>query len=552
MSKRILGATIGQCIHVAGVLNFLRVARECGHETGFLGAAVPVAELVKAAREQRPDVLAVGYRLTAEVVRGLLDEFRAALDAAGIVGMELVFGGTPPVAEVARQTGLFAAVFGGDEEPDEVISYLRGIPLDSAETRHPGTLVERISVRAPMPILRHHFGLPSLQDTVRGAHELAMAGILDVLSIGPDQNAQECFFRPDEMKASQDGAGGVPLRRAEELTALYEATRCGNFPLLRVYAGTRDLMQWGEMAQRTIHNAWAAIPLFWYSILDGRSQRPVREAIRENQQAIRWHAERGIPVEVNDPHHWSLRDAPDVIAVADAYLSAYNAKAMGVKDYVAQFMWNTPPSTSPAMDLAKMLAKWDLIATLEDCSFAVIRECRCGLASLSAKPDVAKGQLAASTMLSLALNPHIIHVVGFCEGDHAATPADIIESCGIVRGVLRNAASGLPDMATDPAVQGRRTELVHEAQVLLETIRRLGAGSSDPLSDPAVLARAVHLGIMDAPHLAGNAEGRGAVRVSMQDGKCVAVDADGNPLSEDQRLAELMEKDEVEKREAVG
>lgn len=59
------------------------------------------------------------------------------------------------------------------------------------------------------------------------------------------------------------------------------------------------------------------------------------------------HGERNIPVEVNDPHHWSLRDAHDAIGVADAYLVAYNAKQMGVKDYVAQYMLNVPALISP-------------------------------------------------------------------------------------------------------------------------------------------------------------------------------------------------------------
>jgi hypothetical protein len=64
----------------------------------------------------------------------------------------------------------------------------------------------------------------------------------------------------------------------------------------------------------------------------------------------------GIPVELNEPHHWGMRDAPDVICVVSAYLSAYNARAFGVRDYLAQLMFNSPPGLSDAMDLAKMLA----------------------------------------------------------------------------------------------------------------------------------------------------------------------------------------------------
>jgi hypothetical protein len=41
---------------------------------------------------------------------------------------------------------------------------------------------------------------------------------------------------------------------------------------------------------------------------------------------MRWHAEHGIPVEMNESHHWSLRDSPDSVAVVAAYLAAYNAR----------------------------------------------------------------------------------------------------------------------------------------------------------------------------------------------------------------------------------
>ncbi|MGE5549810.1 MAG: cobalamin B12-binding domain-containing protein [Bacteroidota bacterium] len=539
--KRILGAALAPCVHVTGLLNFLRLARECGHETEFLGAAVSVPEIVRAAQEYAPDMLAVGYRLTPAPARAILAELRDALCEAGLAGLEMAFGGTPPVAAIARESGLFAAVFSGEEDPSEVVAFLRGARGETPAAIHPQTLLERIESRAPYPILRHHFGLPSLAETIHGAEELARAEVLDVISIGPDQNAQESFFRAAEMDPRRDGAGGVPLRREGDLAAIYEATRRGNFPMLRIYAGTRDLLRWAELAQRTLKNAWAAVPLFWYSRLDGRSSRTLVEAIDENRRTIAWHAERGLPVEVNDPHQWSLRDAPDVIAVAAAYLSAYNAKALGVETYVAQFMWNTPPAMTPSMDLAKMLATLDLIRTLEGPAFRIVRECRAGLASLSPDPAVAKGQLAASTMLSMALKPQIIHVVAYCEADHAATPPEIIESCRIVRGVLKNTLFGSPDYTLDETVQRRRRELVKEAEVLLSALWDLGKGVKDPLADPPTLARAVRLGLLDAPHLAGNPEGRGAIRTRIVNGACRAVDEQGEPQSEKQRLKRLGE-----------
>jgi hypothetical protein len=269
------------------------------------------------------------------------------------------------------------------------------------------------------------------------------------------------------MDPALDGAGGVPIRTREDLIRIYEASRTGNYPLLRIYSGTRDLIKWAEMALETINNAWAAIPLCWYNALDGRSTRAPEEAIAQNQAAMRWYAERGIPVEVNEAHHWSMRDAHDTLSVVMAYLAAYNARAMGVKHYIAQYMFNSPPSMYGSMDLAKMLAQMEMIESLHGDEFVSMRQVRAGLLHFSPDLQTAKGQLAASTVLALALQPHIIHVVGFCEGDHAATADDVIESCQIVRGVLRNCLFGMPEMGADPKVQERKQELIAEAEVLL-------------------------------------------------------------------------------------
>ena len=474
--KKIIAATLGNCVHVAGVANFLRLAEACGYQTSFLGIGVRPQEIIGALREVEPDYLALSYRLTPEVAVGLFADFKNALIETGLTGQKIIFGGTPPVAKVAEESGLFTRVFSGEEAESAIIAFLHGKAEGEETVAFGQTLVVRVDRQKPYPLLRHHFGLPSLEETIAGVDRLATAGVLDVISLGPDQNAQESFFRPEEMDPAQDGAGGVPLRREEDLAALYRASRRGNFPLLRCYSGTRDLIRWGELTARTIKNAWGAVPLFWYNRLDGRSNRPLQEAIAENQQAMAWYAAQGIPVEVNEAHHWSLRGAPDSVAVAAFYLAAYNAKKAGVRDYVAQLMLNTPPGTSGAMDLGKCLAKIALIERLAGPDFRIHRQIRAGLASLSVKPAVAKGQLAASTLMGLALKPEIIHVVAFCEADHAATPDEIIESCGIVQGVLKNSIFDAPDLAADPAVQARRDKLIGEAELLLETIQAGQAG----------------------------------------------------------------------------
>ncbi len=538
----IAASSMGDCIHLAGVLNFLRLAESCGYRTVLLGQALSPEEIVEKARELKPDILAIGYRLSPGPARRLLERLEASLDASGF-HPRLVFGGTPPVAEVARANGLFEAVFSGLEDIDDVVAYLKGQKTARDERDYPSSLVERIRWKEPYPLIRHHFGLPSLEDTVDGVRKISEARVLDVISLGPDQNAQESFFRPEEMDPDQDGAGGVPVRTACDFRRLYEASRCGNFPLMRCYSGTRDVLRFAELLKETINNAWAAIPLFWYNVLDKRGPRGVEESIREAQAAMRWHAERGIPVEVNEAHHWSLRDAPDSVAVAAAFLAAYNAKRAGVRDYVAQFMWNTPPGTSAVMDTGKMLAKLELIEALADDDFRIWKQVRAGLSSFPADLALAKGHLGSSTLVSMNLKPHIVHVVGFCEGHHAATAEDVIESAKIARGVIRNCLDGMPDMTRDARVQERKEELLEESRVILNALKEIApSGVEDPWSDPHTLAKSVELGIMDAPQLRGNPAAKGVVVTRIVGGSCRAVDpATGRPIDEEERIGRILE-----------
>lgn len=530
-ARRILAAALGSCVHVAGVHNFLRQARAAGYVTTFLGPAVSVGRLVEEIERQRPDIVAISYRLTPEAAEQLLGELVARLRERGLTEREFIFGGTAPVVAAAERTGLFRVCFSGDDD-DAVRAYLHGIPADECEAIWPSDLLARLAEVSPRPLLRHHFGRPSLPETVAGVHAIAEARAIDIISIGPDQNAQASFFRPEDQDPLEDGAGGVPLRTPDDLRALSAAAAAGNHPLLRCYAGTRDLLDWAPMLVETIGNAWAAIPLCWYSELDGRSDRPLAAAIRENQQAMRWHAERGIPVEVNEAHHWGLRGAHDAVTVAAHYLAAYSARQAGVRTYVAQFMLNTPVGTSYPMDLAKFLAVIDLLAELEGDDFRILRQIRTGLTSLATDPAVAKGQLISSLQLGLQLDPHIVHIVGFSEADHAATADEVIEAGRMAQGLLRGTGAGLPRADGDPTVARRRQALVAEAKVLLAAIERLGS-----LVDPETLAAAVRIGLLDAPQLAGRPGAAGRLRTELIEGAWQAVEADGRVLTEQERIA---------------
>ncbi|MCU0503574.1 MAG: methionine synthase [Anaerolineae bacterium] len=547
--KTVVAAALGECVHVAGVMNFLRLAEAAGWQTVFLGPAASIGRVLEAAQAHGASLVGVSYRLTPETGERLLVEFAEAADDMRSAGVRFAFGGTPPVAGRAAAIGFFERVFDGSESTEDVLAYLRGWSGSAAEMTYPQMLVERIAWKSPYPLLRHHFGLPTVDLTRQGIAQIADARVLDVISLGVDQDAQENFFRPERQDPRRTGAGGVPVRNADDYRLLHAASRRGNQPLMRTYSGTDDFIRLAEMYVETINIAWAAVPLFWFNAMDGRGPHDLESSIREHQQLIAWYGARGIPVELNEPHHWGMRDAPDVVFVVAACLSAYNARAFGVRDYIAQMMFNSPPGLSDAMDLAKMLAVLEMIALVVsseqgargESRFNVYRQTRVGLLSHPLDPEAARGHLAAATYLQMALKPHIVHVVGHTEAHHAATAEDVIAACRIARRVIENAVAGAPDMTADPRVQARKQELIAEAELTLNAIRALAKPDvPDPLTDPATLARAVANGILDAPHLRNNryACGRVVTRIDAR-GACVAVDAAGRPVSETDRLAKL-------------
>lgn len=535
--KKILGASIGNCVHVGGLFHFMKLAETEGFSTIFLGPAVPLLRLIEEIKNHEPNIVALSYRLTAENGKSLFTQLDEMIKKNDFKNVQFIFGGTKPVAEVAQTFKFFDKVFFGDESLNEIKTYLRGKEVGDKKELFPQNLIERIKNKYPYPLIRHHFGRPSVEETILGAKKISEAEVLDVLSLGTDQNAQEHFFHPHDMIPSLDGAGGVPVRKKEDLIEIYKASRCGNYPLVRCYSGTRELQQWAEMSVETINNAWAAIPLTWYSVMDGRSKRSLKDTITENQSVIKWYAQKGIPVEINESHQWSLRDAHDSLAVTMAYIAAYNAKALGVKNYVSQYMFNTPPGTSPKMDLAKMLAKQELIHSLHDNNFQSFTEVRAGIAHFSSDPLMAKGQLAASAVISLSLKPHILHVVGFSEGDHAILPEELIESCKIIHGVLYNCLNDLPDYSSDKEIISRKEELINEARTLINAIKNSASKNvNDPLTDPETLADAIKSGLLDTPHFNGNPHLCGNIFTQLIGGAWYAVEqSSGKILYEEQR-----------------
>lgn len=543
---RILGASVAGCVHVAGILKFLQTAKDEGFTTSFAGSALEIDNLILKVNEFNPDILGISYRLSPEsaiiAFKELIKKLQENTDKEKII---LVLGTTKSVSNALDEAGIsnnFSRIFTGGESQKEVSDFLKGHKFENyRENIPPQLLLGRIKYKEPFPLLRHHYGRPDFDETVQGIKEIAESGVLDVISLGPDQNTQEFFFHPEKMKENLNGAGGVPIRSRDDLKKLRKAAKTGNFPIMRCYSGTNDIISFAQILHETIENAWCAVPLFWYNELDNRSMRKLESAIRENQEVMKWHADRGIPVEVNESHHWSLRYASDSIAVAAAYLAAYNAKKMGVKNYVAQYMFNTPPETDFSMDMAKMLAKIELIESLHDDKFNSVRETRTGLFSMTSNLFKNKGQLASSTYLQMQLKPQVVHVVAACESEYAAKPDDIIESCFIVSRVIENILEGSPKMSVEGNISERKRELINDAKEILNCIKKLDCYNrfEDPLTEPEVIGKAVRKGILDAPHLKGVPAAKGKIKTGFINGACVSVDEEGKILSEKERLKNI-------------
>ncbi len=539
--KTVVAAALGECVHVAGVMNFLRVAEEAGWRTIFLGPSVPIAKVIAAAERENADLVAVSYRLTPDTGERLLGEFAESADDLRNRGVRFAFGGTPPIASRAQALGFFERTFEGGESAETVLAYLKGQSVFSqSETDFPQNTIARILWKSPYPLLRHHFGLPTMEATRTGITEIAEGQAIDVISLGIDQDAQENFFNPEKQDPRRRGAGGVPVRSADDYRELYAASRFGNYPLMRTYSGTDDFIDLAELYVDTIQNAWCAIPLFWFNQMDGRGPWDLAGSIREHQNVMEWYGRRNIPVELNEPHHWGMRDAPDVVFVVSAFLAAYNAKYFGVSDYIVQLMFNSPPGLSDAMDLAKMLAILELISPLADQDFRIWRQTRTGLLSYPLDIDSARAHLVASIYLQMSIKPHIVHIVGHTEADHAATAKDIIQASKLAHRAIDNALAGQPDMRADPLVQERQKQLVEESNITIQSIHALGSpGVSDPLIDPTTLSNAVEKGILDAPQLRNNPFARGKIKTRVIKGACTAIDASGRQVSENERIANL-------------
>ena len=93
-------------------------------------------------------------------------------------------------------------------------------------------------------------------------------------------------------------------------------------------------------------------------------------------------------------------------------------------------------------------------------------------------------------------------------------------------------------MKLDHRVQERKKQLVGDAKLILQKIKELDRDSSfdDPLTAPEIIAKAIKLGILDAPHLHGVEAASGKIRTMFVEGANFAIDGEGKVLAEKERL----------------
>lgn len=111
----------------------------------------------------------------------------------------------------------------------------------------------------------------------------------------------------------------------------------------------------------------------------------------------------------------------------------------------------------------------------------------------------------------------------------------------MARKTIENAMEGQIDPLLDPAIRKRVDYLVEQVKITLKAIAGLApAGVEDPLTDAATLAKAVSVGILDAPQLRNNPFARGKNRTGIINGASKELDEQGRHLTEEHRLASFI------------
>ncbi len=168
--KTVVAAALGECVHVAGVSNFLRLAEAAGWRTVFLGRRCRLKQVLQAARQDKADLVGVSYRLTPETGERLLGEFAEAADELRSAGRALCLWRHAAGGRARPAPGFLRAGLRRQRAAEAVLAYLKGQAAGgNSEDRFPPNHGRTHPLESrPIPLLRHHFGLPTLEATLDG------------------------------------------------------------------------------------------------------------------------------------------------------------------------------------------------------------------------------------------------------------------------------------------------------------------------------------------------------------------------------------------------
>jgi len=561
MQEIFVGLTLGNDPHTVGIHKAGKIARSAGIGYQIIPPATSDADKLRILKEQDPLFIGLSYRLSPEIALMELRRFLNKMTNVGLIDRaerRIGFAALPATLKAVQTSGLqdqYGLVLIGsntsfrdnilgvldfldvksyerraeilvpllqESEPEKIpeldqiasrvidtYSYFAESPLAKPSLQAIKSLPKRIE-EAQIPVIRTHFGIPSasIQPTVEGIEKIALNGAVDEISLGSSDLSQRYFGDPKAFE-NQNNDGGVPYKTKEDLQKLYLATRRGNFPSIKPYAHVVNLKEFIDdcLEIGMLIGAHQAVPLFWFCELDGRGPLSVRDALQEHSEAVAYLALKNIPVEMNDPNQWSSRYVHDTLFVVDYALIAAVMFTAGVKDMILQCQFNKPAETGDFADLGKMSAARDIVERIRPHRHQarVYLETRSGIEHFSTDLETAKLQLARTTLLQMVLSPSMIHLVSYCEANHAATAEDVIESSMLVRRAVRLFNENEPDLKKymdHPIVLQRKEHLLGEAQYVLTRIAALSSGGANlckTLSNPDVLYKALQNRIMTAP-----------------------------------------------------
>jgi hypothetical protein len=567
MNRLFLASTLGNDPHTEGIHNASKIAKLANIDFLLIPPSTSYEPLCLSIKQKSPRFLGLSYRLTPEIGYQELKKVLHLFVNTGLIriqdNVKICFAGLPETIQRVRanldslplkvhlvephddildtikdnleyfeikheREKIFALVKEElipagiqlfDQLADEVVyndKYLEEPPLPVPSEEAKYDLITRIKYSS-MPLLRTHFGIPSntIEPTVRGIKEIAEARVIDEISLGSSDLSQRYFGQPEKFEMYKND-GGVPYKSRDDLIQLFQASRTGNFPSVKPYCHVANIIEFINICLSCgmLRGAHQAIPLFWFNELDGRGPTPVRESIKEHFAAVRELVKYNIPVEMNDPNQWSSRWAHDTIIVTSYALITAVMATCGVKNMVMQMQFNKPKETGDYADLAKMSAAMDIVQKIICCypntHSRIVRETRTGIESLSANMKKAKWQLARSTLLQMCMEPSMIHIVSYCEANHAAKVEDVIDSSKLVRKAIKiynNNKKDIEKKILIKEVNERKEYLLNESTYLLKNIAKLNPSYNSLdnndyllfLGDENAIASAIEQKLMSAP-----------------------------------------------------